>query len=410
MSKLAILGGKPIGKINIPRWPFFTQEDVNAVAKAVSSGIWGFRGPYEKEFESAFASFCKTAFSIAVTNGTHSLRLALEALNIGPGDEVLVPGLTWQATAAAVLDVNAIPVLVDIDPETYTIDINKAEQAITSRTKCIIPVHLYGRMADMDGIMKLASKYKLFVIEDCAHQHGAEWNGKRAGSIGDVGSFSLQSTKILNCGEGGVLTTNNSYMKDLLQSLKNCGRRESEGAPTMQSGNYRMTEFQAALLLVQLSRLDEQNAIRDDNAKYLEKRISQIPGIKPMYRNPAINIQAYYNWTFRYYAEEWDNIPRERFFAALSAELEGAVTPGTTYEPLNDSPLYRPFSKKTHKLDEEYFKAINPQRFELPECKKAYSKEAVNFFHTLLLMKREDCAKFADAIEKIWDNRDELKG
>jgi L-glutamine:2-deoxy-scyllo-inosose/3-amino-2,3-dideoxy-scyllo-inosose aminotransferase len=208
--------------------------------------------------------------------------------------------LTWQATASAVLDVNAVPILVDIDPETYTIDPRKIEEAVTIRTKCIIPVHLYGRMADMDAIISIANKYKLHVIEDTSHQHGSIWKDKPAGSIGDIGTFSLQSSKILNSGEGGLIITQNKRYYELLMSLVSCGRKLSDESPTMQSGNYRLTEFQAAIALTQLSRLDEHNKVREANARYIEDSISDIKGLRPMYHNPNITFQTYYNFTLRY--------------------------------------------------------------------------------------------------------------
>jgi L-glutamine:2-deoxy-scyllo-inosose/3-amino-2,3-dideoxy-scyllo-inosose aminotransferase len=151
MNKLAILGGTPVGSMQFPNWPIYDTTDINAVAEAVKSGVWGFKGERQTELERRFADYCNASHCISASNGTVTLRLALEALGVGPGDEVIVPGFTWQATAAVVLDVNACPILVDVDPDTYTIDPKAVEAAITERTKCIIPVHLYGRMADMDA-------------------------------------------------------------------------------------------------------------------------------------------------------------------------------------------------------------------------------------------------------------------
>ncbi len=407
MKKLAIFGGSSLGKISFPTWPIFDQKEIDAVTQVVKSGHWAYLGPNEKEFEEKFSHFCGTKYGITAPNGTLTLRLAMEALEVGPGDEVIVPGLTWQATAASVLDVNAKPVLVDIDPDTYTIDPKAIEAAITPRTKCIIPVHLYGRMADMDAILNIASKYKLSVIEDCAHQHGSEWKGKRAGSMGDIGSFSLQSSKVLNCGEGGILTTNNDRLAHLLHSLKNCGKPYQEGSPNMQSGNYRMTEFQSAILIAQLSRLEEQNSIREKNVRYLEEQISDIDGIKILYRNPNVTRQAYYNWTIKYDKSAWGNVPKNVFMKAIESELENSIECMPTYDPLNNSPLYQPNTKKTHKLTNEYWEEIRPDNFVLPNCKKA-QEEAVNFFHAVLLSDKEGCDKLISAIKKIKENIDEL--
>lgn len=409
MSNLAIMGGDPIGKVNIPKWPIFDQKEINAVQEVVKSGEWAYLGVNETEFERKFSQFCGTKYSITATNGTHTLRLALEALGVGPGDEVIIPGLTWQATAASVLDVNAIPVMVDIDPDTYTIDPAAVEAAITPRTKCIIPVHLYGRIADMDAIMSIARKYKLSVLEDCAHQHGSEWRGKKVGSIGDIGSFSLQSSKVLNCGEGGVLITNNDNLGHLLHSLKNCGKPYKDNSLVMQSGNYRMTEFQAAIVLIQLSRLKEQNALREKNAKYLENSIARIEGLEPLYMSPNTTSQVYYYWTIKYDSELWGNVPKGIFMKALSAELQNSIECVSPYAPLTNSPFYHPLTKNTHKLSNQYWNSINPTKFDLPVCWKAHNNEAVNFYHTTLLAENtEECDKIIHAIEKLRDNMDEL--
>ncbi len=408
-EQLAINGGNALGKLDIPSWPIHNHKEIDLLTEVVNSGEWGFLGPKEKELEKQFAEFCGTRFAVAATNGTHTIRMALEALGIGAGDEVIVPGLTWQATAAAALDVNAIPILVDIDPDTYTIDPARVENAISSRTKAIIPVHLYGRICDMDAIMEIAKRHALAVIEDCAHQHGSVWKDKMVGSIGEVGSFSLQSSKVLNSGEGGLLTTNDQKTADLLQSLKICGRPIREGAPVIQSGNYRMSEFQAAIVLAQLSRLNDQNKLREENVLYMEPKLSEIEGIEPLKRDPRITFQVYYNWTFKYLPESWDNIPKNKFIKALRAELENSVTISSTYEPLENSALYQPDSKKTHRISEIYRKAVNPSRFELPVSRRAYEKEAVNILHNGLLGTKETCGKILEAIQKIRKNIEQLK-
>ncbi|MFO7636563.1 MAG: DegT/DnrJ/EryC1/StrS family aminotransferase [Clostridia bacterium] len=410
MSKLAINGGRAIGKANGVFWPYHDEKEIDALTRVVQSGNWAYMGPEEQELEREFAGFCEARHCISASNGTHTLRLALEALGIGPGDEVVVPGLTWQATAASVLDVNAIPVLADIHPDTYTLDPGSLEKALTPKTRAIIPVHLYGRMCDMDALTGIAKKHGLSVIEDCAHQHGSVWKGRKAGTIGDVGSFSLQSSKILNCGEGGLLVTDRDDLNDALRSLKNCGRPSGEDGTALQSGNYRFTEFQAAVARVQLSRLREQNEKRDRLARFLENGIGLIPGLRPLSRHPGVTFQTYYCLTFRYDMTEWMDIPKHVFINALSAELEHSVLVMSPYEPLNRTFLYRPLSKKTHMLSTEYMSMIDPGRFDLPVCRKAFEEEGVNLFHSLLLTNEQECGKMVSALEKLYDNRDELRG
>ena len=409
MKNLAINGGNPIGKINVPAWPIHGQLELDLVTEVVKSGMWGTDGPKQVEFEKAFAEYCNAPYGVMMTNGTHTLKLALEALGIGPGDEVIVPGTTWQATAASVLDVNAVPVLVDIDPDTYTMDPKAVEAAITSRTRCIIPVHVFNRLCDMDALRAIAKKYNLYIIEDCAHQHGAAWKGEKVGTMGDIGSFSLQASKIMTTGEGGICITKDKRLYDLLYSLKFCGRATYPGSPTMQSGNFRCNEFAAALGLAQLTRLDEQSAIRHQNALYLEEQLGQIEGLTALRRDERITDQRYFHFYMKYDASKWRNLPRKYISKALQAETENSCVIRAPYEPLNNSSLYRPFSKNTHKLSDEYCKLIDPARFDLPVATRAARQEAFGFFHTHLLAERADQDRLIAAIHKIHDNLDELQ-
>jgi L-glutamine:2-deoxy-scyllo-inosose/3-amino-2,3-dideoxy-scyllo-inosose aminotransferase len=173
------------------------------LAEVLGSGRWAYDGPVESEFERRFAELQTARYGLCVANGTVALQLALEALDIGVGDEVIVPGFTWQATVATVVDVNAMPVLVDADPETYCPDPSLVEAAITPRTRAIVVVHLYNSLTDMDRILEIARRHGLYVVEDCAHSHGSRWRGQGVGSIGDIGTFSFQASKTLTAGEGG---------------------------------------------------------------------------------------------------------------------------------------------------------------------------------------------------------------
>lgn len=409
MKHLAVLGGTPVGKTVAPSWPIHGQLEVDLVTQVVNSGMWGTDGPKQVEFEKLFSEYCGAPYGVMMTNGTHTLRLALEALGIGPGDEVIVPGITWQATASSVLDVNAVPVLVDIDPETYTIDPKAVEAAITPRTRCIIPVHVFCRVCDMDALRAIAKKHDLYIIEDCAHQHGSQWNGQKVGTLGDIGSFSFQASKILTTGEGGMCITSRKELYDKLYSLKFCGRETYPGSPAMQSGNFRCNEFAAALGIAQLTRLDEQNALRHENALYLEQELGKIEGFSALRRDERITNQTYFHFYMRYDQSKWRNIPRKYLSRAIRAELEDSVILRCPYEPLNNSPLYRPFSKKTHKWGRDYCKAIDPARFDLPVCTRVHSQEAFGFFHTHLLSQRSELDKIIEAYHKLHDNLDELE-
>ena len=425
MATLAINGGSPKRDVKNspwPPWPIWDKNEENALISVLNSGIWSYNGPKELEFNKLFAEFTGTKYAVSAVNGTVTLQLALEALGIGVGDEVILPGLTWQATAATVADVNAMPILVDVCEDTWCIDPEEIVKAITPRTKAIIPVHLYGSFSDMDAIMEIAKKYNLAIIEDCAHKHGGEWNGKKAGSIGDIGSFSFQLSKHLTAGEGGTLTTNNLELAEKLDALRNCGRRPegeeyldvdkgagmySDDGNFIQSGNYRITEFQAALLVEGLKRLPSQNKVRDENGVYLNSLLKELPGILPMRRDERETKEAYFNFSFRYKKDKFKNLPAEKFREALGAEL--GITVEACYEPLNNASLYVPLTKPArHKLNEQYWKDIDPKRFELPVCQRIFKEESVCMHHKVLLGSKKDMNMIVDAIKKIYNNAEEL--
>ena len=250
-----VLGGPARPAVATAAWPRPAGREMELLGRVVQSGTWGFDGPLEAEFERKFASYQDAEYGLCVANGTVALQLALEALDVGAGDEVIVPGLTWQATAAAALDINAVPILADVEPGTFCIDPAEVERLITARTRAIIVVHLYGSLADMDRILEIGARRGIPVIEDCAHAHGSRWRDRGTGSWGALGCFSFQLFKTLTAGEGGFVSTSDPKLREELYSLRNCGRRRrgslAENWRPIQSGNYRMTEFQAAVLLAQ---------------------------------------------------------------------------------------------------------------------------------------------------------------
>ena len=421
MSKLAIKGGRPIRDVKKdpwPKWPEFGEAERRSLDKVLDSGEWSYNSSMERKFNEAFKGLIKTKYALSVANGTVSLQLALEALDIGYGDEVIVPGLTWQATAAAVIDINAVPVLVDVEPDTWCISPTEVERAITPRTRAIIPVHLYGCIADMDAILKIARKHGLAVIEDCAHQHGSVWKNKPVGSIGDIGSFSFQLSKVLTAGEGGALTTDSRELFMRLDALRNCGRRPVEetgdkgsGAYVsegdfIQSGNYRISDFQAAILVEQLRRMPAQVKKRDRNAIYLNGLLDTIPGIRPMKRDRRTSLQSYYNFAFRYDPAGFKGLPVGQFRSAFAKELGITVEP--SYIPLSDCPLYRPLTKRRYNINKSHFRRIDPSRFKLPVSIKAFGEESVCLHHSVLMGTKRDMDQIAGAVVKIKENVDQL--
>ena len=256
---------------------------------------------------------------------------------------------------------------------------SQVEAAITAETRAIIPVHLYCSLADLDRLLEIANRHDLVLIEDCAHSHGSRWRQRGVGSIGHAGCFSFQSSKSLNAGEGGCVTTNDPRLRERLYSLRNCGRQRP-GADdaqweAVQGGNYRITEWQAAVLAAQLERLPQQVELREANLGFLNTHLAEIDGIAPLVRRPQVTRQGIYAYVFRYNREAFDNVPVQAFRQAMSAELGTSV--GGLYHPLNHSPLYQPQTKRRYHVNESYWRAIDPAQFETPVAEHAYANEAV---------------------------------
>jgi len=406
MAQLAIKGGEPIRKKPFPGWPVFDERELEVLKEVLYSGVWGIGGKKKREFEEKFAAYQGAKYGVAVTNGTAALEISLRAAGIKAGDEVIMPAYTFMATPTAALYVNALPVFADIDPATYTLDPKSVEECITDKTRAILPVHIGGCPTDMGSIMKIAKKNNLSVIEDACQAWGAEWRGRRVGAIGDLGGFSFQSSKNISSGEGGIILTNDRGLYELSWSYHNCGRT-MEGAwyqHDLLGGNYRMTEFQAAILLVQLTRLDEQTKTRNENALYLSNRLSRIKGIEPLQRGPEITRHAYHIYIFRYSPEEFGGLPRSKFLEALRAE---GIPCSSGYVPLYKERFMLNLAKDPL-LSQHYGKKIDYSNVKLPATERACSEECVWLSQSMLLGTREDMDDIANAIAKIKENVKEL--
>ncbi|MBR2374232.1 MAG: DegT/DnrJ/EryC1/StrS family aminotransferase [Lentisphaeria bacterium] len=304
MSKLAIDGGNKViaDGMNFEVWPPVCPEVAKKLCDLYMSHKWSFYCAEELKFAENFAKYHDAKFGTFMVNGTVTLETALRALGVGPGDEVIVPSWTWMATGMAPLYVGATPVFVDGEKDTFCMDPAAFEAAITPRTKAVIPVHLFGSIADLDKITAIAAKHGIKVIEDCAHAHGGKWNGKGVGSFGDVGSFSFQQSKIMTAGEGGLCTCNDENLYDLIGRYSHIGYglgskqgKPSTPPPTdLDSRNYRGTEFQAVILQEQLDRLEADSKHRQDNANYLRAELGKIPGISTQKPGRCATMQNYY--------------------------------------------------------------------------------------------------------------------
>jgi len=404
LPQLAINDGPKLRTKPFPSWPIFDERDLQALSEVLNSGHWSsIHGDRVKAFGAAFADFHHARFAIPVNSGTAALEISLQAVGVRPGDEVIVPPYTFVATASAALAVGAIPVFADIDANTYCLDPRKAEAAITERTRAIVPVHLGGCPADMDSFLALASCHGLAIVEDAAQAHGAEWKGRRVGAIGDAGCFSFYSSKNLTCGEGGAIVTDSQQVEEMAWSLHNCGRRR-DGAwysHYLPGGNLRMTEFQAALLLSQMARLEEQMALREANTAHLSSLLAEVEGITPLSLTPGATRHAHHLFIFKYQAETFQGIPRHLFIQALAAEGI-PCTPG--YLPLYREPLFRE-AKDFHPFPNR----LDYSRVSCPEAEKACDEEAVWLqHHRLLLGTRQDVENIAAAIVKVKENAGEL--
>jgi len=403
LSKLAINGGKPVRTNPFPKWPVFDQREEELLNEVLESGVWGIGGNKVKEFEKKSANFHDAEFGISVVNGTVALGISLLSAGIRPGDEVIVPAYTFMATASSVLLVNSVPIFVDIDPDTYCIDPQEIEKAITERTKAIIPVHLAGHLADMDRIMKIAGENNLIIIEDACQAHFSEWNGRKAGSIGDLGCFSFQSSKNITSGEGGIIVTNNKEFADKCWSYHNCGRRIG-GAwyehPYM-GWNLRMTEFQAAILLAQLERAESQTKKRNENAKYLAEKLMEIGGIDPLVRDTRVTVHSYHLFIMKYNKEKFAGIEKSKFLEALNAE---GIPCARGYVPIHKEGYLdkaREYGYASGRID--YSKVV------CPVTEKASDEEAIWLTQNILLGTKKDIDSIVEAIKKIKDNIDEIK-
>lgn len=323
-DRLALFGGSPIVNSPAPLWPFFDDTDREALNGVLDTRVWGGYHDAVSELERRFAAFHGAEYGIALANGTVSLEIALTAAGIKPGDEVIVPPITFVASATAVARVGAIPVFVDIDPQTINLNPDLVDQSLTDRTRAIVAVHFGGHPVDLDRLVPLCDQHKLILIEDCAHAHGSSWNEQRVGSFGSFGSFSFQASKNMTAGEGGMLITSDPDLAERARSISNQGRRTG-GAwyehPSLGT-NARLTGFQAALLLNQLDRLPLQLATRMERAAYLRNALESLEGLTPTPNtlDERVTIHGYHLFSMRYAPVFWGGAPRDKVVAALQAE------------------------------------------------------------------------------------------
>jgi perosamine synthetase len=407
-EKPALLGGKPVRTQGWQSWPIRDGREERALVEVVRSGAWCRVGAQKvSRFEAAYANLTGAKRCLATNSGTSALLTSLSALEIGPGDEVIVPPYTFIATVNVVLLNYALPIFVDSDIETSQIDARKIEAAITDRTALIMPVHLGGSVADMDAVMAVANKHKLPVVEDACQAHLAEWRGHKVGTLGRTGCFSFQGSKNLNCGDGGALLTNDPRLADKCYAFHANSRVPSTVSQIssytgQRGGNLRMTEFQGAILLAQMTRLEQQVNTRQENGTYLASLLREIPGITPARMYDGCTRNAYHLFMLRYDPKGFADLSRDKFLAALAAE---GIPGGGGYGPLNREPYIKE-TVRSRGYQKIYTKAELDRWEERNQCpaNDRLCQEAVWFTQNMLLGTRSDMDQIAEAIRKIQAN------
>ena len=416
MTQLAVNGATPLRTEPFPSWPQWGDADKRALVATLDSGHWGGYPPPSPEaaqFEQEFAAYHDSRHAVTLASGTDALMVALRVAGIGPGDEVIVPALTFVASASAILLVGATPVFVDVDPTTYCIKTTGnggIEAATSNRTRGILPVHLGSRMADMTWIEDFAERRDLQVVEDCAHMHGGAWNGKGVGSGSACGAFSFQASKLLTAGEGGLILTGDAYMAEKARYFINSGRlgpKDPIRHATL-GWSMRLTEFQAALLHSQFARMiNEQAPVRERNKARLHARLADLAGVGVLRIDERETRRSGYAYIFKYLEEEHEGVPLGLFIKALRAE--GIPCTGSMYQPVYNNPLF-PLSATGAPLFQEHLEGVVDYReVSCPESERAALHENVWISHEVFLGTEEDTDQIADAIEKVITNLDELR-
>jgi dTDP-4-amino-4,6-dideoxygalactose transaminase len=393
-SRLALLGGPATLKRRPPDWPIFDESDRSALNHVMESRVWG--GYHESigELERQFAAYHGAAHGIALANGTVSLEIALSAAGIKPGDEVIVPPITFVASATAVSRIGAVPVFVDIDPETINLNPKEVADHINDRTRAIVVVHFAGHPADLERLTELCDQRGLIMIEDCAHAHGAEWHERRVGSFGSFGSFSFQASKNMTAGEGGILVTNDAELAERARSIGNAGRRTG-GAwyeHVRLGTNARLTGFQATLLLNQLKRLPQQVATRMERARRLREGLRKIQGLKPTPEilDERVTAHGLHLFSMKFDQDAFGGVSRSRVVEALQAE--GVPVTAGYPQPIYRNELFKHHPHVVHDCTEA----------------EAYCRTSVWLPHNALLADEQWIDDALAAMRKVRERANEL--
>ena len=412
-EQLAIAGGSPVKSDAYPAWPYFDAKDEAILLEVLRSGVWGGYpepGKYNARFCETFAAYQNGgkagANGILMVNGTVTMEVALKALGIGWGDEVIIPALTFAATGYAPIAAGALPVVVDVEPEAWTIDPKAVEAAITPRTKAIMPVHCGQVVSDMDAIVAIARKHGLAIVEDCAHSQGKEWGGQGVGLIGDFGSFSHQSSKILTAGEGGTLLTKDATLARRAHSLIDCGRAKDDAGKEFTFGaNFRLGELHAALLNTQMDRFEAQRAERETNGRYMEEQLAKVKGVRALKVFDRVTRLSFYRFIIAIDPDAYGNVGNAAVCEALDAEGIGCWV---GYESMSDYELFQPHLSRMP-VPMQYAKQMDPKSWHTPVADRAAKHEQIYLDENIFRAGKEGIDQAVEALLKLQRHPDVLK-
>ena len=336
--------------------PLLGSKELEYVTDCIKSNWISSKGKYVEEFQRDFAEYCNCKYGITTMNGTSAIHLALSSIGLKNDDEVIVPAFTMIGSVFPIIYCGAKPVLVDAEPDTWNMNVNQIENKIAGKTKAILPVHIYGHPCDMDVILKIAKEYDLYVVEDAAEAHGAEYKGKKAGGISDVGCFSFYANKIITCGEGGMVVTNNPKIAEHAVSLRDLSFSDPKKRTYLHSEvgyNYRMTNLQAAVGLAQFERVDEFIKMRRKNAQLYDEFLKNVLGLKlPIEKDWAKNVY----WMYSILVEPEFGLSRDKLMVELGKK---GIETRSFFVPMNNQPVFRNmglFGDETYPVAEELSK------------------------------------------------------
>lgn len=413
VQKLAILGGTPVRAKVWPKWPAMIADDrlMESIIKTTKSGIWSrIQSPTGTvaTFEKEYAALMGTQLCIGTGSGTQALATSVEAMDFGPGDEIITSPYSDFGTVSAILTSRALPVLADLDRDSFQLDPDEIEKKINKNTKAIIPVHIMGMPCNMERIMAVARKHNLKVIEDACQANFAKYQGKQLGTIGDLGCFSFQASKQISCGEGGAIIGNDAELMDRCYTVQNHGTNR-KGFNVTIGPKYRMNEFEGAILMGQISGAKERFERRNANAAYLDAKLRDFPGLIPQKKYPGTESSGYYKYAMSYRKEHFNNADRSKFLKAVGAEgigLSPYIARGFHIEPWIDEivnlreyqAMYSPSRLRRYK-----------EEMKMPNCDLVCNEEMVVLEGVAsLLGTTQDMDDVINAIMKVYENRDKL--